>query len=122
MRATMHPVSGYPRRPGTGPCLVMTTCEGDAPARTLARSIVEARLAACVQLFPVASVYRWRGEVESADEVAVHAKTDLTQVDALVAHIEAEHDYDVPEILVVPVAGGSERYLDWIVESVGSRG
>ena len=99
--------------------LVLTTC-GDAPAaETLARALVDERLAACVNLVPgVRSIYRWRTAIEEADEILVVAKTTAAQVEALSRRIEELHAYDVPEVIVLRADGGSARYLDWIAASV----
>ena len=94
--------------------LVLVTAPRDA-AEALARAVVEARLAACVNLVPgVVSLFHWEGRVDRADEVLLVAKTVQSRADALRAGIAARHPYTVPEILVVPVEGGDPRYLAWV--------
>lgn len=93
---------------------VNTTVESEADAARLAGLIVESRLAACAQYFPIRSVYRWKGRVESSSEFLVLAKTRNVLADRLCAFIKDNHGYEVPEILVTPVIGGSGPYLDWI--------
>ena len=96
--------------------VVTTTVDSADAAEALAKGIVEARLGACVQIVPIRSVYRWDGEVRVDDEWQCVVKTSATRVDVLVAHIKAHHSYDVPEVIVTPVVGGNEAYLDWVSE------
>lgn len=96
---------------------VVTTVDSAAAAEELARGIVESRLGACVQIVPgVRSVYRWEGAVEIGDEWQCLIKTTAARTPDLIAHIEAHHPYDVPEVLVTEVVGGSEAYLRWLDE------
>ncbi|WP_242454675.1 divalent-cation tolerance protein CutA [Bailinhaonella thermotolerans] len=84
-------------------------------AAELARSAVEARLAACVQVVgPIVSTYRWQGAVETAEEYLLLAKTRADLSEALAEHIRAAHPYDVPEIITVPIEHGLPDYLAWI--------
>jgi periplasmic divalent cation tolerance protein len=80
----------------------------------LARKTVENRLAACVQFTSIDSIYRWKGAVESASEYVLLAKTRSDLADDLVSFIRANHSYEVPEITVMPIAGGLPEYLSWI--------
>lgn len=100
--------------------LVLTTCGDRARAETLARVLVEERLAACVNLLPgVRSIYRWEGALEQTDEVLLVIKTTRAAYPALAARVTALHDYEVPELLAVDVAEGSAAYLGWLGESTG---
>ncbi|HEY8547633.1 MAG TPA: divalent-cation tolerance protein CutA [Acidimicrobiales bacterium] len=83
------------------------------------RGLVEDRLVACgnVTVTPVRSIYRWDGAVEEADEVAVVLHTRRSLADQVVARTEAEHPYDTPQVLVVPVVGASAGYHRWVLES-----
>jgi len=102
--------------------VVTTTIDDRSKAEGLARGVVQARLAACAQVGgPVSSVYWWQGEVETAQEFTVAFKTRSAVVDELVAHLKAEHSYDVPEILVTPVTGGNADYLTWIANETQPR-
>jgi periplasmic divalent cation tolerance protein len=84
-------------------------------ARRIGRALVEERLAACVNLVPgVSSIYRWRGAVEEAAEVLLVAKTRAARADALAARVRALHPYELPEVVVLPVRGGSRAYLQWV--------
>ncbi|MDH5835203.1 divalent-cation tolerance protein CutA [Luteimonas kalidii] len=93
----------------------LCTCPDAASARRIAHALVEARLAACVNLLPgVTSVYRWQGRVEQADEVLLVAKTVRERLDALTRQVQALHPYELPEVVAVDIAGGLPEYLDWI--------
>ncbi|WP_447002885.1 divalent-cation tolerance protein CutA [Saccharothrix isguenensis] len=95
--------------------VVITTTDSEDAAGTLARAIVEARLAACVQISsPIRSVYRWDGDVRDDREWQLWIKTAYDRVDELTEFVRARHTYDVPEVLALPVLGGNPDYLDWI--------
>jgi periplasmic divalent cation tolerance protein len=96
--------------------VVTTTVDSAEAAESLARGLVEARLGACVQIVPIRSVYRWDGEVRVDAEWQCVVKTSAIRVDELVAHIKANHTYDVPEVIVTPVVGGNDDYLAWVSE------
>lgn len=98
--------------------LVMTTLPADADPAEFARTIVEERLAACVNLLaPMESVYRWEGRIEQEPERQVVLKTSRDRVDALWERVRDLHPYDVPEFIVLPIVDGSDAYLRWIGES-----
>jgi periplasmic divalent cation tolerance protein len=103
-----------------GNYVVLVTCGTRAEARKIARLVVEARLAACANLVgaPVESMYRWKGKVESAKEFLVVIKTTRARFAALREAVLKAHSYDVPEIIALPIAAGSEKYLAWIADSV----
>ena len=95
--------------------LVFVSCPDAQTADALARSLVDARLAACVAVqAPQVAYYRWQGVVERADEVSLVVKTWADRVDAVVEHVVARHGYELPEILAVEAVGGLDRYLQWI--------
>jgi periplasmic divalent cation tolerance protein len=95
--------------------LVMTNMPDAAAAQSLARALVESRLAACVNLMPgVQSVYRWRGAIEQASEVTLLIKTTQQRFAQLRQAILSSHPYDLPEVLAVPVSEGHLPYLQWI--------
>jgi len=90
-------------------------------AEQLARSLVDKRLCACVNvLVGVRSFYRWEGQVCDDAELLLMVKTTADCVDALTQTVEDEHPYDVPEVIVVDVAGGSVPYLDWVRSATSS--
>lgn len=84
-------------------------------AEALARGLVEHRLAACVNVLPgVVSHYRWKGKLQRDREVLLIAKTKTSKLPALESWVRAHHPYDVPEVLALPVAGGSKKYLAFL--------
>ena len=96
--------------------IVLMTAPDAKVAATIARALVDERLAACVNVVSgVRSIYRWQGELQDDAEVLLLAKTRADRCAALAARVEALHPYELPEILVLPVRGGSERYLDWVL-------
>jgi periplasmic divalent cation tolerance protein len=96
--------------------VVTTTTDGEQAATTLAAGAIEARLGACAQVVgPVTSVYRWEGAVHTDTEWRVEIKTAADRAEALVEHLRRAHSYDVPEIIVTALYGGSADYLDWLV-------
>ena len=104
----------------TDKIVVVTTCGSAREARRIARTLVERRLAACVNVheFPVRSVYRWKGRVESAQECVLLIKTSRKRFVAVEKTIKRLHSYEVPEIIALPIVVGSRDYLSWIAESV----
>ena len=99
---------------------MLVTCGSLAEARRIARGVVEKRLAACVNigLWSVESVYRWKEKVETARERLLTIKTTESRLAELEKEVKRLHKYEVPEFLVLPVSGGSEAYLKWVVENV----
>lgn len=98
--------------------LVLTTVGTRQFATDLAQSIVGARLAACVQMQAVQSVYRWKGEVSNEPEWLLAIKTTEGRYAELERHIRAHHSYETPEIVRLPITGGSREYLNWVSECV----
>ena len=96
--------------------LVLVTIDSEAKAQALAHTLVEARLAACVSLAPVQSVYRWQGRIHQEQEWQLTIKTDLSRGEELAQFITQHHPYEVPEILVIPLGAGSAAYLTWLGE------
>ena len=97
--------------------IVLTTWPAGEDAAPTAATLVEERLAACVNLLPdMESTYRWKNAVEYAHERQMIIKTTRPRVDELIVRLKQLHPYDVPEALVVPVVGGSEAYLAWVGE------
>ncbi|MBB3345428.1 divalent-cation tolerance protein CutA [Luteimonas sp. RC10] len=93
----------------------LNTCPDNATAQHIARALVEARLAACVNLVPgVTSIYRWQGQVQSDAEVLLVIKTTADRLEALTERLRALHPYDTPALVALPVAGGLTDYLRWV--------
>ena len=98
---------------------MLTTLGADDDAAAVARTLVEERLAACVNVLPVmTSTYRWKNRIEQDREQQLVIKTLASRLPALEARLRELHPYEMPEFLVVPVAAGSEAYLGWLDESV----
>lgn len=95
-------------------CMVLVTCANDTDARSLASKIVHGKLAACVQMNPVVSVFTWEGAVQTEEETRLVIKTRTDLYPALESFIAKHHSYAVPQILQVPIAGGLPAFLDWI--------
>jgi uncharacterized protein involved in tolerance to divalent cations len=93
---------------------VSIACSSEDEANTIARHLVEQRLAACVQSHAITSTYRWRGAVETAPEVMLTAKTLAGKLGDLEAAVRRLHSYDVPEILAQPVMWASDDYAAWL--------
>jgi periplasmic divalent cation tolerance protein len=97
--------------------VVLTTLPVDADCTGFAEMLVRERLAACVNVMPaMESTYRWKGNIEHDRERQVVIKTTAVRLDALQARVREIHPYDVPELLVLRVDGGGEKYLNWISE------
>ena len=95
--------------------VALVTAPDEDVARSLARALVAERLVACVNVVSgLRSVYRWEGEVQEDAEVLLVLKTRADRVEALTERVLALHPYDVPELLCLPVMGGSPAYLDWV--------
>jgi periplasmic divalent cation tolerance protein len=98
--------------------IVLTTVGANFDANALARSLVEERLAACVNIIPsVTSIYRWQGKVDKDGEQLLVIKTVDDNLQALREALFARHPYDVPEFVVLPVASTSDAYGAWLLES-----
>lgn len=99
--------------------VMMTTTAGSRDeARRIAATLIDERLAACVQVMPVDSYFPWEGEFKQASELVLFIKTTVEAADAVQARILDLHSYNLPEVLILPVAGGLPDYLDWIDETV----
>jgi len=97
--------------------IVSTTTDSADAARALAAKAIDVKLGACAQIVgPITSVYRWEGAVQTEQEWRVEIKTATDRLDSLVDHIKNHHTYDVPEIIVTPIVGGSDAYLSWLVD------
>ena len=98
---------------------VLTTTERKEDADAIARALVEARLAACVHVLgPISSTYRWRGQIETAQEWQCWIKSRRDRYDELEQTIRRLHPYEVPEILALEILTGSESYLAWLEDEL----
>ena len=105
------------------PALVLSTAPDQETARKIADALLSRRLAACVNILPgLVSLYRWEGEVQKDQEVQLLIKTRTSLLkDDLIPLIKELHPYQVPELISLPIVGGSEDYLDWIREETGEK-
>jgi periplasmic divalent cation tolerance protein len=101
---------------------VSIACESEAAAGQLAAALVEQRLVACAQSWPMRSTYRWEGVVESAAEQMLTAKTTAAMLPGVEVLVRSLHSYEVPEIVAVPLSWVSPDYARWVRESVGPAG
>lgn len=99
-------------------CLVaLVTAPNEAEAESIARALVEDRLAACVNMVRgIRSLYRWEGAVQDDSEVLMVVKTRQRHLEHLVARVKELHSYTVPEIIALPIVGGSADYLAWLAD------
>lgn len=99
--------------------LVLSTASSREEAQKIARAVVEAQLAACVQIVgPVHSVYRWKDAVEESDEFLLVMKSTATALARLRNEITRLHSYEVPECVEIPIESGLPAFMEWIGESV----
>jgi periplasmic divalent cation tolerance protein len=99
----------------TDKIVLVTTCESVAEGDKIASALVESRLAACVNILSgISSVYRWKGTVERASEIILLIKTSRPLLAQVQAEIERLHSYELPEVIALEIADGSERYLEWL--------
>jgi periplasmic divalent cation tolerance protein len=106
-------------RPSRSTLVVLITAADKRQAVKMGKAAVEARLAACVNVFPkIRSVYRWNGKVVVGDEALLIVKTTDDRYRALEKLIVALHSYQVPEIIALPIKRGSRQYLGWVLSEV----
>lgn len=98
-------------------CLLYVTAPSEEEARRIGEKLVEERLAACVNIFPIRSIYRWEGKTRREEEFALILKTSEKVVDRAISRLKEIHPYKVPCILKLPVTGGLEEFVRWIEES-----
>ncbi len=100
--------------------VVLSTAPNDEAAAQIATILVREKLAACVNVVAgVRSFYRWEGALQIDDEVLMIIKTDAAHLEQLTERLVAEHPYECPEVVALPIAGGYEGYLSWLSESLG---
>ena len=99
--------------------LILTTVGNEPDAEKIARTLVEEKLAACVNVVPLTfSVYRWKGKIEKDPELLLVIKTVPSRYKALEKRIRTLHPYSIPEVLAMPVVEGNPAYLKWLKESL----
>ena len=97
--------------------IVITTAADRESAKSLAKLLVERRLAARVQMFPIESVYLWQGKVCDGNEMVLFVKSKTTLFSKILAAIKENHAYEVPEVIQIPITDGLPEYLAWIGNS-----
>ena len=107
----------------TDKIVVFSTCATAEEAQRIARNLVEARLAACVNVMPgVRSFYRWKGAVDEADECLLVIKSSRSLFDRLRLELEKAHTYEVPEAVAVAIVAGAPNFLAWLDQAVDPAG
>ncbi|MDD1720154.1 MAG: divalent-cation tolerance protein CutA [Methanoregulaceae archaeon] len=101
---------------GENDIVVLFSTAPPGGAGPIAKSVVEKRLAACVNILPVQSVFRWKGDIQEEAEELMIVKTRKQLVPALTAEVKRLHTYEIPEVIVLPVDGGYPAYLEWVGE------
>ena len=101
------------------PVIILSTA-GEREARGIAQALVMQHLAACVNIMPVESVYRWEGKLCEDREHLLIIKTVTSNADAVMHEIRNLHSYELPEMIVLPVSGGYHPYLQWLAEETRS--
>jgi len=87
-------------------------------AKKAAKMLVEQQLAACVQLFPIESIYLWKDRITEDDEVVLLIKSKTERFEEITTFIKKIHSYEIPEIIQIPITDGLPQYLDWIDDCV----
>jgi len=100
------------------PLIVLSTCSNPDEARKIAYDLLEKRLAACVNITPVNSLFIWKEAIEESKEQLMIIKTSSELFDELERHIKSVHSYEVPEVVGIQIERGSKPYLDWLQTSL----
>lgn len=101
----------------SGVAILVTTIDGAAAAKTLARAALDSRLAACVQIFPIFSHFRWKGDLCESEEFQLHMKLRAEDYEALAVLVRRLHCYETPEILRLDVAQADPGYAEWLFDA-----
>ena len=100
-------------------CSIYITAGSEEEAAGIGRKLVEEKLAACANILPAKSVYRWEDDIEEEPEAVMFVKTRLELAERVIERVKALHSYEVPCIVVFPIEKGNPDYLKWIEESTG---
>ena len=87
-------------------------------AKSIGRTLIKERLAACVNIFPITSIFRWKDKIDEANEIGIIVKTKTDKIKAIEKKVKEIHSYEVPCVVSFELGEGSEEYLKWINESV----
>lgn len=94
--------------------VVLVTAASQAEAEAIAHALLRAKLAACISMMPIQSIYTWKDKIHQDQEWQLLIKTDLSLFAALEAKVHELHSYEVPEVIALPILAGSEQYLSWM--------
>jgi periplasmic divalent cation tolerance protein len=108
---------GLPSMAESKYAVTVTICGEAETAKLIAETLIEMRLAACVKMFPVASVYFWKGEIRNDNEIALFIKSKTELFDKIMSEIKEIHPYELPEIIQIPIITGLPEYFSWIEEN-----
>ncbi len=97
-------------------CIVQTTTDDEETASQITNILLKENLAACIQSHMIQSSYRWKGKIENSKEIILNIKTRYSLFEKIKQKIEENHNYEVPEIIVIPILNGNGKYLRWIDE------
>ena len=98
--------------------LVLVTAGSEIEAQTIANSLMETRLAACVSYQPIQSIYRWQGAIQNDTEYQLTIKTELTHFEQIAELVTQKHSYELPEIIAIPIVKSTEKYGEWVRQQV----
>ena len=98
-------------------CLVYVTAKDEEEASVIGKALVGEKLAACVNIHPIKSIFRWQGAISQEDEMAILAKTRAELVDEVMSRVKELHSYEVPCIVVLTLEKGNPDFLEWISQS-----
>ena len=96
---------------------IYITTKDEKEARQIGKTLVEEKLAACVNIHPIKSIYRWEGQIQEDDETALFVKTKAELADEVIQRVKELHSYEVPCIVCSPIENGHPAFLKWIEES-----
>lgn len=94
--------------------VVLTTCENEESAKKVIDSLLAKELVACIQKFPICSFYSWKGEICNDNEIALLIKCNHKHFEDIKNTILDNHSYELPEIILLPINDGFDKYLNWI--------
>ncbi|HME10643.1 MAG TPA: divalent-cation tolerance protein CutA [Bryobacteraceae bacterium] len=104
----------------TDKIVVLSTCASQLEADSIARELVERRLAACVTIVrQIRSIYRWKDSIEDSEEFLLIIKSNREKFRRLKSELQRMHSYEVPEVVALPVVDGSDAYLSWLDRELG---
>ena len=98
-------------------CLVYITAKDEEEASSIGQALVSEKLAACVNLHPIKSIFHWQGKINQEDEVALLAKTRAELANEVISRVKELHSYEVPCAIVLPLEKGNPDFLEWISQS-----